>query len=150
MDINFEHDFTDDILLYDEEIIVSQYKLGMTLKVITKIHGISYGRLYEILNRHKVPFKRYAASASGDRMSYMTDEERVNLIKDYEKGMALSLIYSKYNINKHGCYSILDEAQVPRRNKPFLIDIIVQPKKSLRRSKLSNIMKAHLTVSTVF
>jgi hypothetical protein len=143
-----EFDFTEDILS-DEEVVVKQYKGGLTLKQITKIHGISYGRLYEILNRHKVPFRRYAASASGDRISYMTNEERVNLIKDYEKGMALSLIYSKYNINKHGCYAILDEAQVPRRNQPFLIDIIVPVKRIVRRTKLSNIMKSHLTVGTL-
>jgi len=147
---NYDYDFTEELLEYDEQVIISRYKLGVTLKEIIRMHGISYGKLYEILNRHNVPrtVGRYNNSASGDRLSYMSEGEKINLINDYENGMALSLIYSKYHINKHGCYTVLDEAQVPRRNKPFLIAIEVPlpVKRFLRRTRISNIMKTHLSV----
>ena len=102
-----------------EEIVIRQYKLGMTLKQITKGQGLSYGKIYEILHRHNVPLKhgRYNHSGSGDRMLTMSQLEKESLVTDYLAGMELKDLYEKYNINKHGCYSILDAAGVARRQK---------------------------------
>ncbi|WP_226803050.1 hypothetical protein, partial [Collinsella aerofaciens] len=102
-----------------DEIVAKQYKEGKTLKEITKANGISYGKVYEILNRLNIPLRhgRYSSSKSGDRIMTMTQLEKKSLIADYKAGMPMNEILEKYQINKHGCYSILDEAKVERRSK---------------------------------
>jgi hypothetical protein len=134
--IDFENDFTEeeemlflpkDTPLTTEEIIIKQYKLGMTLKQIVKGNGTSYGRVYEILNRNGVPRRhgRYNTD-SGDRLLTMTKLERASLISDYNEGLPISEIMSKYDINKHGCYTILDEAGVPRRQNKRPLDMDIE------------------------
>lgn len=102
-----------------DELICKEYKLGMTLKQITKKNGISYGKVYEILNRMGVKLRhgRYASSKSGDRLLTMSSFEKASLISDYKEGLPTAELLSKYAINKHGLYSILDAAGVPRRHK---------------------------------
>lgn len=102
-----------------DEIVAKQYKEGKTLKEITKENGISYGKVYEILNRLNIPLRhgRYSSSDSGDRIMTMTQLEKKSLIADYKAGVPINEILKKYQINKHGCYSILDEAGVERRMK---------------------------------
>lgn len=102
-----------------DELICKEYKLGMTLKQITKKNGISYGKVYEILNRMGVKLRhgRYASSKSGDRLLTMSSFEKTSLISDYKNGLPTAELLSKYDINKHGLYSILDAAGVPRRHK---------------------------------
>jgi hypothetical protein len=102
-----------------DETIIRKYKLGMTLKHITKEHGISYGKVYEILHRNNVPLRHgsYKATKSADRLSTMTGAEKQRLIDDYLSGMPLKVLFDQYNINKHGCYIVLDEAGIPRRHK---------------------------------
>lgn len=101
-----------------EELVVSQYKLGMTLKDITKHNTISYGKVYEILNRMGIKLRhgRYNTK-SGDRLSRMTGKEKQRLIDDYMNDVPTDQLYAKYDINKHGVYTILDEAKVPRKHK---------------------------------
>lgn len=110
-----------------EEVIIAQYKMGMTLKEIVKGNGTSYGRVYEILNRNNVQKRKgnYNSSQSGDRLLVMSQLEAASLISDYKEGVPLAEIMNKYSINKHGCYTILDEAGVPRRHKksPLTLDI---------------------------
>lgn len=102
-----------------DELICKEYKLGMTLKQITQKNGISYGKVYEILNRMGVKLRhgRYASSKSGDRLLTMSSFEKASLISDYKEGLPTAELLSKYAINKHGLYSILDAAGVPRRHK---------------------------------
>jgi hypothetical protein len=139
---DFAHDFSDDDLIFlpkeeikkveaakpltPEEIIIKQYQGGMTLKQIVKGNGTSYGRVYEILNRNGVALRsgRYN-SKSNNRLVVMSKLEQASLIADYKAGLSMVEILEKYNINKHGCYAILDTAGVPRRqNKnPLLLDI---------------------------
>lgn len=102
-----------------DELICKEYKLGMTLKQITEKNGISYGKVYEILNRMGVKLRhgRYASSKSGDRLLTMSPFEKASLISDYKEGLPTAELLSKYDINKHGLYSILDAAGIPRRHK---------------------------------
>src|SRR5699024_5631746 len=112
---------TDKRVLSLEETIIKKYKLGMNLTKIIQDHDISSGKLYDILNRNKVPLRagRYN-SDSNDRISKMSKIEKMSLIEDYNKGVPLVTIYKKHKINKHGCYQILDENNVPRRqNKSY-------------------------------
>lgn len=129
--IDFENDFTEeeeDVFLTREEkgigventtledIVASKYKLGLPIKQIRKEHNISSGKVYEILARKGVPLRngRYRSKYM-ERATTMSQLERQSLILDYEMGTPLEDIYKKYDINKHGCYLILDEANVPRR-----------------------------------
>lgn len=113
---------TKDTLTLDE-IIVKKYKLGMNLTKIMHDHNISSGSLYNILNRNRVPLRNGRhTSKSQDRVTNMSQMEKKSLISDYLKGMTLIDIYKKYDINKHGCYQILDEAGVPRRQDVDLAD----------------------------
>lgn len=99
-----------------EDVIAKQYKLGMTLKQIQTEHNISAGKVYEILARKGVPLRNgRQRSKSNERLSMMTELEKQSLIRDYKDGMPLASIFNKYDINKHGCYIILDEANIPRR-----------------------------------
>lgn len=99
-----------------EDIVAKQYKLGMTLKQIQREHNISAGKVYEILARKQVPLRNgRQPSKSHERLSMMTELEKKSLVRDYKDGMPLESIFKKYDINKHGCYIILDEADIPRR-----------------------------------
>jgi hypothetical protein len=135
---DFAHDFTDDEFVFmpkevaadrpltPEEIIIKQYRGGMTLQRIVKDNGTSYGRVYEILNRNGVELRsgRYN-SKSKDRLVVMSKFERSSLISDYRAGLPMTELLEKYKINKHGCYTILDTAGVPRRQKknPLILNI---------------------------
>lgn len=103
-------------ILTEEEVVAKKYRLGMSVQQIRKEHDISFGKVYEILAKKDVPLRngRYR-SKSNDRISMMTELEKQSLIADYKGGMQIEQIYKKYDINKHGCYIILDEANVPRR-----------------------------------
>lgn len=111
-----------------DEQIVKKYKVGMTLKQITTEHGLSYGKVYEILNRLGVQLRhgRYNASKSGDRLLTMSSFEKASLVADYQSGLSMKELLDKYQINKHGCYSILDAHQVPRRNKHNTLGVDIE------------------------
>lgn len=130
--IDIENDFLEDnesifvptpqkapLPLTTEELIVKQYKLGMTLKQITTENGLSYGKVYEILTRLGVALRhgRYNSTKSGDRILTMSSLEKSSLIADYLAGFHVKDMLERYSINKHGLYSILDEANVDRRQK---------------------------------
>lgn len=136
---DFAHDFTEDEFIFmpkevvaaekpltPEEVIIKQYRGGMTLKQIVKGNGTSYGRVYEILNRNGVELRsgRYN-SKSQDRLVVMSKFEQASLISDYKSGLPMVELLEKYKINKHGCYTILDTAGVPRRQKknPLIMNI---------------------------
>lgn len=110
-----------------DELIVKQYKLGMTLKQITKENGLSYGKVYEIINRMGVPLRhgRDIDSKSGHRITTMSSLEKSSLVADYKAGFSVRDLLERYRINKHGLYSLLDKAKVPRRHKSntVLLDI---------------------------
>lgn len=98
--------------------VAAQYRAGMNLKDICKSNNISAGKVYGILARMDVPLRsgRYK-TASGDRLATMTNKEKQSLIDSYLSGKALETLYRAYNLNKHGLYRVLDEANIPRRHK---------------------------------
>ena len=117
--IDLEKDFVEEKEMeLIEEVVVNQYKGGMGVKEIIKRNGIPAGTVYSILKRHNVPLRSpHYDSKSRDRLLTMTKEEKDNLIQDYLNGMSTAEIYKKYDINKHGCYTILDLAGIPRRKR---------------------------------
>lgn len=99
-----------------EDRIAKQYKLGMTVRGIVDQNEVSFGKVYEILSRKKVPLRNgRSKSDSRERISMMTGLEKQELVNDYKNGLPIERIFQKYRINKNGCYLILDEANVPRR-----------------------------------
>lgn len=130
--LNFETDFLEDDAVFlpkakQEQLqpdnvdtkVVKQYRAGATLKQITRDNGLSYGKVYEILNRMGVTLRhgRYSDSKSGKRITTMSQLEKNSIIEFYRAGFEVSEIMKTFNLNKHGLYSILDEAGVPRRHK---------------------------------
>jgi len=104
-----------------EELICHMYKSGVPVTVIMKKHKISSGRFYEILNRHHVPYGKRKSSKAAKRLAQMSAEEKQKLVYEYANTEApMDYLYNKYGINKYGLYSILDEQNVPRRNKTGL------------------------------
>jgi len=104
-----------------EELICHMYKSGVPVTVIMKKHKISSGRFYEILNRHHVPYGKRKSSKAAKRLAQMSAEEKQKLVYEYANTEApMDYLYKKYGINKYGLYSILDEQNVPRRNKTGL------------------------------
>jgi hypothetical protein len=104
-----------------EEIICHMYKSGVPVTTIMKKHKISSGRFYEILNRHHVPYGKRKSSKAARRLAQMSAEEKQKLVYEYANTEApMDYLYKKYGINKYGLYSILDEQNVPRRNKTGL------------------------------
>ena len=122
--IDFDNDFEEEqsaaasLGLSQDDIVIKQYKVGMTVKAIVADNGISYGKVYEILSRNGVPLRsgRYNNTKSGERILTMGELEKRSLINDYLAGMQLKALFEKYEINKHGCYLILDAANIPRRH----------------------------------
>lgn len=102
-------------LLELEEQVVKKYRGGMSVVQIAKDYDISFGKIYDILARHGVPLRngRSKRSKSYKRLKSMTRKEKETLINDYINGMSLKEIFKKYNINKHGVYTLLNEANVP-------------------------------------
>lgn len=100
-----------------EAAIVKMYSEGHTVEEIKNTFKISSGKMYEIITRHSLPLRngRVKSSKAGKRLQEMTKKEKRNLVKDYEDGMNLNDIYKKYNINKHGTYTILNEFRVDRK-----------------------------------
>ncbi|AII27998.1 hypothetical protein LD13_gp097 [Bacillus phage Bobb] len=100
-----------------EAAIVKMYSEGRTVGEIQDTFKISSGKMYEIITRHNLPLRngRIKNSKAGKRLQEMTKNEKRNLVKDYEDGMNLNDIYKKYNINKHGTYTILNEFKVDRK-----------------------------------
>lgn len=100
-----------------ESAIVKMYSEGRTVGEIQDTFKISSGKMYEIITRHNLPLRngRIKSSKAGKRLQEMTKNEKRNLVKDYEDGMNLNDIYKKYNINKHGTYTILNEFKVDRK-----------------------------------
>jgi len=125
-EIDVAHDFTEEEEaafipegIPDEDRLVMLYRMGVPNRRLCKEFKISSGKLYEILNRHKVSLRkgRNLRCKSAQRITTMTTEEKKNLVKDYLNGMTLTEIYDKYGVNKHGCYAILDEQDAPRKYK---------------------------------
>lgn len=106
---------TNDVPSSVEEQIASQYKMGVSVVALAEKYDMSHGAVYAILRRKGVPLRRQGIGKSYDRVNSMTKEEKNNLIREYTDGVPLHEIYKKYNINKHGTYIILDQANVPRR-----------------------------------
>ncbi|AMQ66485.1 DNA binding protein [Bacillus phage Shbh1] len=100
-----------------EDIIAKKYKLGMNVREIYRNHNVSIGQIYDILRRKHVPLRHTVTnSRSAQRVKNMSQEEIECLVNDYVSNrLTLEEIYKKYNINKHGCYMILDEVGVPRK-----------------------------------
>lgn len=98
--------------------VAAQYRAGMNLKDISKANNISAGKIYGILDRMAVPLRsgRYK-TASGDRLATMSNAEKQRLIDSYLSGTPLETLYETHNLNKHGLYRVLDEANIPRRHK---------------------------------
>lgn len=119
--IDIDNDFVEEVqeekTVSVEDAIATAYKSGVTIKNIVKEFNTSYGRVYGILNSKGVPLRngRYKRSESGSRLQNMSKLEQASLIADYQKGVPLSEIRKKYSINKHGCYSILDAHNIPRK-----------------------------------
>lgn len=105
--------------------VIKQYKAGATLKQITRDNGLSYGKVYEILNRMGVKLRhgRYNDSKSGKRITTMSQMEKSSIIEFYRAGFEVKEIMETFTINKHGLYSLLNEAGVPRRNKHQFISL---------------------------
>lgn len=116
--------------------VAQQYKAGLSATKIMKDNNISAGKMYEILRKKGVALRsnRYATKGTL-RTVMMTEQEKRNLIADYQSGMSLGDIYKKYNINKNGCYSILDEANVARREKAGLVEQKPKKHKTKRKGK---------------
>jgi len=96
-----------------EELVARKYKLGMNVTDIRRDHGVSAGTIYRILHRNNIPLRNGKES----KYSSMSAEDKELLVEDYLEGMSMKDIYNKYNITKHGAYTIIDEFQAPRRNE---------------------------------
>jgi len=102
--------------------VAAMYKAGLSIKDILTANNISTGRMYEILNRKQVPLRkgRKVNTESARRILMMTAKQKQDVIIDYRDGVKVKDIFKKYDINKHGLYSILDEHNVPRKDNPEL------------------------------
>lgn len=101
----------------DQEII-HLYTEGNTVKSIQKELSKSAGYIYSVLNNNKVPKRNKPGDSSVENKLKAKLEDPVyvnNVISDYEEGIPLEVIYSKYKLYKNALYYILDLYNVPRR-----------------------------------
>lgn len=99
-----------------EEKIAKDYQNGLGITDLTSKYDVSVGTVYNALRRQKVTLRKgMYKSRAGNRLLTMTTLEKDSLVADYLSGMAMSEIYTKHRINKHGCYTILDERSIARR-----------------------------------
>lgn len=108
------------ILEFTEQKVIEDYKNGMSTHDILEKYDFSAGRLYSILNKHKVPYRTTGGStglAGVQVAEYLSDDNKRNqLIRAYtDKKMTLKDIYLAFNITKNGLFYILDTYNVPRR-----------------------------------
>jgi len=123
--LNTETDFREEDSLFQptlhtvsqqEEKIAKDYQNGLGITDLTKKYDVSVGTVYNALRRQKVTLRKgMYNSRAGNRLLTMTTLEKDSLVEDYLSGMAMTAIYKKHRINKHGCYTILDERSVARR-----------------------------------
>lgn len=101
-----------------DRLIADRYEEGYLIKDIVEEFNISQGSVYNSLSREGVPLRSTVNnSKSATRIESMSQLEKLTLKQDYLKGMPLEQIYQKYDINKHGCYMLLDELGVGRRRE---------------------------------
>ncbi|AXQ67671.1 hypothetical protein KIOSHI_190 [Bacillus phage Kioshi] len=99
-----------------EEKIAKDYQNGLGIKDLTDKYDVAVGTVYNALRRQKVTLRKgMYNSRAGNRLITMTTLEKDSLVEDYLSGMAMTAIYKKHRINKHGCYTILDERNIARR-----------------------------------
>lgn len=104
--------------LTKDEAIVQKYKMGMSVRDLAEAYNMAIGTVYSKLRRSKkVKIGISERSKYLDRIQNMSEQNKKQLIKDYQNFMTLQDIYKKYGINKHTCYAILDDAGVERRGK---------------------------------
>lgn len=99
-----------------DKLIADRYREGYLIKDIVEEFDISQGSVYNSLSREGMSLRNTVNnSKSAIRIDNMTALEKLSLKQDYENGMAMTQIYEKYDINKHGCYMLLDELGAERR-----------------------------------
>ncbi|AMO25921.1 hypothetical protein Thu_189 [Bacillus phage Thurquoise] len=99
-----------------EEKIATDYQNGLGITDLTSKYDVSVGTVYNALRRQKVTLRKgMYKSRAGNRLLTMATLEKDSLVEDYLSGMAMTEIYKKHRINKHGCYTILDERSIARR-----------------------------------
>ncbi|AFQ96428.1 hypothetical protein [Bacillus phage vB_BceM_Bc431v3] len=123
--LNTETDFREEGSLFQptlhtvssfEENIATDYQNGLGIQGLTEKYDVSVGTVYNALRRQKVTLRKgMYKSRAGNRLLTMTTLEKDSLVADYLSNMAMTEIYKKHRINKHGCYMILDERSVARR-----------------------------------
>jgi Mor family transcriptional regulator len=124
-DIDFEKDFEEEVAVIgtssfatkDDELVFD-YSIGATIAQLKDKYNLTKAQVYKILHTNGVALHNtHTQSKSRERILTMTEREKSTLVADYKSGMSTKAIQEKYNINKHGCYIVLDEAGVPRRMK---------------------------------
>ncbi|ALO79600.1 hypothetical protein HOBO_192 [Bacillus phage Hobo] len=99
-----------------EEKIAKDYQNGLGIKDLTDKYDVAVGTVYNALRRQKVTLRKgMYNSRAGNRLITMTTLEKDSLVADYLANMPMTEIYKKHRINKHGCYTILDERNIARR-----------------------------------
>lgn len=98
--------------------IIHMYQEGRSVKSIQNEFNKSAGYIYSVLNNNKVPKRNKQGEASVQRKLKAKLEDPLfitSVISDYEGGIPLGVIYSKYGLYKNALYYILDVYNVPRR-----------------------------------
>jgi len=123
--LNTETDFREEDNLFQpsvhtvseqEEKIATDYRNGLGIKDLTAKYDVAVGTVYNALRRQEVTLRKgMYNSRAGNRLLTMTTLEKDSLVEDYLSGMTMKAIYTKHRINKHGCYTILDERNIARR-----------------------------------
>lgn len=111
-----------------DDIVAAQYRGGMSVTKIIKANNLSAGKVYGILSRKNVPLRngQYKTAAT-TRFQNMKQREKQLIIDDYVADVALEDIFIKYNLNKNAVYKVLDEANIPRKNR--VVSTEAAPKK---------------------
>lgn len=91
------------------DTVARLYTSAVPVKAITSQLGITYGRMYKMLEAKGIP-KRTG------QLPPITDSEKRYVVEDYLNGMKMEDMFEKYHANKGMIYKVLDEYDIPRRS----------------------------------
>lgn len=101
-----------------ERKVIRMYEKGEKVRDIQIVLKITAGRVYRILNRNGIKM-RQPVTTSEAQLRYMalSKYEKDRIVDEYIRGVTISTIRTRYNLNKTSLYKVLDERGITRRSE---------------------------------
>ena len=136
-----------------EERVIKEYLDGFRLSEISINNDISQHGVQAILKRRKIPKRPTSVGVKNVRAKVLTtDEQKLQIAKDYQDGLSISQISQKYDFNASSVIYWLNKLKIKRRSPPRYSKETIEEAYSLHQQGLKAkevAKKLNLKIETV-